>query len=272
MPTNPAYLPVYFIGVGPGDPELLTIKGQRIIQGADVIIYADSLIPAAILSLAKPNAEIIATSGLTLEEIVPLMIDRVQADKSVVRLHSGDLTLYSAINEQLQQLRAAQIPCQLIPGISVFQAAAAALQVELTVPELVQTIILTRIQGRASAMPPTETLASLAAHRSSLCLYLAAGHIAEAQQQLLQHYPPDTPVAICYRVSWPDAQISIVPLSQLAEASTSQGFLRSTMYLISPALAQVQTGLARSRLYHPQHSHLFRDTANSTGVEINQHV
>jgi precorrin-4/cobalt-precorrin-4 C11-methyltransferase len=270
MLSESTYLPVYFIGVGPGDPELLTVKGQRIIQAADVIIYADSLIPTEILGLAKPNAEIIATSGLTLEKIVPLMIDRVKARKAVARLHSGDLTLYSAVNEQLQELKAAQIPCKLIPGISVFQAAAAELQVELTVPELVQTIILTRIQGRASAMPPTENLASLAAHRSSLCLYLAAGQIIEAQRQLLLHYPPDTPVAICYRVSWPDAKILIIPLSKLAETNTEQGLLRSTMYLISPALAQIKDA-ARSRLYHPEHSHIFRDTENSTGISPDQH-
>jgi precorrin-4/cobalt-precorrin-4 C11-methyltransferase len=270
MTSESTYLPVYFIGVGPGDPELLTIKGQRIIQTADVIIYADSLIPTEMLRLAKPTAEIIATSGLTLEEIVPLMIDRCQAYKSVARLHSGDLTLYSAVNEQLQELQAAQIPCQLIPGISVFQAAAAELQIELTVPELVQTIILTRIQGRASAMPPTETLASLAAHQSSLCLYLAAGQIAAAQGQLLLHYPPETPVAICYRVSWPDAKILVVPLSELAATSVEQGLLRSTMYLISPALAQMKHA-ARSRLYHPSHSHIFRDTENSTSLSLDQH-
>jgi precorrin-4/cobalt-precorrin-4 C11-methyltransferase len=260
---------VYFIGVGPGDPELLTVKGQRIIGAADVIVYADSLIPAAILSLAQPHAEIIATSGLTLEEIVPLMIDRVRSGKSVARLHSGDLTLYSAVHEQIQGLRAADISCELIPGISVFQAAAAELQVELTVPELVQTIILTRIQGRASAMPATETLASLAAHRSSLCLYLAAGQITEAQRQLLLHYPPNTPVAICYRVSWPDAKILVVPLDQLAATSIEQGLLRTTMYLVSPALADLPE--VRSRLYHPKHSHLFRDTANSTSLDMKEY-
>jgi precorrin-4/cobalt-precorrin-4 C11-methyltransferase len=260
---------VYFIGVGPGDPELLTVKGQRIIGAADVIVYADSLIPAAILSLAQPHAEIIATSGLTLEEIVPLMIDRVRSGKSVARLHSGDLTLYSAVHEQIQGLRAADISCELIPGISVFQAAAAELQVELTVPELVQTIILTRIQGRASAMPATETLASLAAHRSSLCLYLAAGQITEAQRQLLLHYPPDTPVAICYRVSWPDAKILVVPLDQLAATSIEQRLLRTTMYLVSPALADLPE--VRSRLYHPKHSHLFRDTANSTSLDMKEY-
>jgi precorrin-4/cobalt-precorrin-4 C11-methyltransferase len=260
---------VYFIGVGPGDPELLTVKGQRIIREADVIVYADSLIPTEILHLAQSDAEIIATSGLTLEEIVPLMIDRVHQGKSVARLHSGDLTLYSAVNEQIQGLRAASISCELIPGISVFQAAAAELQIELTVPELVQTIILTRIQGRASAMPATETLASLAAHRSSLCLYLAAGQITEAQSQLLLHYPPSTPVAICYRVSWPDAKILVVPLDQLAVASIEQGLLRTTMYLVSPALADLPE--VRSRLYHPAHSHIFRNTANSTGLDMNEY-
>jgi precorrin-4/cobalt-precorrin-4 C11-methyltransferase len=244
---------VYFIGVGPGDPELLTVKGQRIIGAADVIIYADSLIPPEILSLAQPTAEIIATSGLTLEEIVPVMIDRVQAGKSVARLHSGDLTLYSAINEQIQGLRVANVACELIPGISVFQAAAAELQVELTVPELVQTIILTRIQ----------------AHRSSLCLYLAAGHVLAAQQQLLIHYPADTPVAICYRVSWPDAKILVVPLEQMAKTTMDEGLQRSTMYLVSPALADLP--LVRSSLYHPRHSHIFRDTANSTGIDPDKH-
>jgi precorrin-4/cobalt-precorrin-4 C11-methyltransferase len=260
---------VYFIGVGPGDPELLTVKGQRIIGAADVIIYANSLIPPEILSLAQPTAEIIATSGLTLEEIVPVMIDRVQSGKSIARLHSGDLTLYSAINEQIQGLRAANVACELIPGISVFQAAAAELQVELTVPELVQTIILTRIQGRASAMPATETLASLASHRSSLCLYLAAGHVLAAQQQLLIHYPADTPVAICYRISWPDAKILVVPLDQMAKTTMDEGLQRSTMYLVSPALADLP--LVRSSLYHPRHSHIFRDTANSTGIDPDKH-
>jgi precorrin-4/cobalt-precorrin-4 C11-methyltransferase len=255
---------VYFVGVGPGDPDLLTVKGQRVISQAEVIIYADSLIPIEILALAAPHTEIIATSSLTLEEILLMMIDRVQSGKSVARLHSGDLTLYSAVNEQIRGLRTAQIDCELIPGISVFQAAAAELQVELTVPEVVQTIILTRIQGRASAMPPNETLASLASHQSSLCLYLAAGQIQAAQEQLLQHYPTHTPVAICYRVSWPDAKILLVPLVDLSKTSQEEGLMRSTMYLISPALADLP--MTRSRLYHPDHQHIFRDTGNSTGL------
>jgi precorrin-4/cobalt-precorrin-4 C11-methyltransferase len=127
----------------------------------------------------------------------------------------------------------------------------------------VQTIILTRIQGRASAMPPRESLESLAAHRSSLCLYLAAQQLETAQVQLLLHYPPDTPVAICHRVSWPDQRIMLVPLCQLAAANANAGIHRTAMYLISPALADLPT--VRSRLYHPSHHHLFRDVENSTG-------
>jgi precorrin-4/cobalt-precorrin-4 C11-methyltransferase len=254
---------VYFIGVGPGDPELLTIKGLRLIRQADVVLYADSLIPPAILELAKPEAEILPSSGLTLEEMLAVMLDRASQGKSIARLHSGDLTLYSAVNEQLRGLQASGITSELVPGISVFQAAAAYLGVELTVPEIVQTIILTRIQGRASAMPPGESLESLAAHRSSLCLYLAAPHIESAQAQLLLHYPPDTPVAICYRVSWPDQQILLVPLSQLAAANANAGIHRTAMYLVSPALADLPE--VRSRLYHPGHQHLWRDAENSTG-------
>jgi precorrin-4/cobalt-precorrin-4 C11-methyltransferase len=247
---------VYFIGAGPGDPDLLTIKGQKILAQADVVIYADSLIPPQMLRDLKPAAEVIATSSMTLEEIVPLMIDRVQSKKLVVRLHSGDLTLYSAITEQLQGLRTANINCELIPGISAYQAAAARLQVELTVPELVQTIILTRAQGRASAMPSAENLASLAAHRSSLCLYLAAKQVQVAQTQLLEHYPADTPVAICWRVSWPDEKILVVPLAIMAATTESEQLLRTTMYIISPALGEV--GAYRSHLYNPAHAHLFR--------------
>jgi precorrin-4/cobalt-precorrin-4 C11-methyltransferase len=247
---------VYFIGAGPGDPDLLTIKAQRLITQADVVVYADSLIPAEMLQGRKPNAEVIATSSKTLEEIVPLMIDRVRSGKMVVRLHSGDLTLYSAITEQIQGLRAADINCELIPGISAYQAAAAKLQVELTVPELVQTIILTRAQGRASAMPSTEQLASLAAHQSSLCLYLAAKQVKNAQAQLLEHYPADTLVAVCWRVSWPDEIIWVVPLTEMAATTEQKGLLRTTMYIISPALGEVEG--YRSRLYDPAHAHLFR--------------
>ncbi|MGF1600970.1 MAG: precorrin-4 C(11)-methyltransferase [Thermosynechococcaceae cyanobacterium] len=247
---------VYIVGAGPGDPELLTVKAQKILQQADVILYADSLVPKAMVRLAKAEAEVIPTSTQTLEDILPVMIERVRSQKSVVRLHSGDPTLYGAVHEQMQALIAADVPFEIIPGISAFQAAAAKLQVELTVPELVQTIILTRTSGRTN-VPETEELASLAAHKASLCLYLSARHVEVAQQKLIQNYGADTPVAICYRVGWPDEKIFIVPLHQMAEATESQKLIRTTLYMISPALEGSQTE-ARSRLYHPEHNHLFR--------------
>jgi precorrin-4/cobalt-precorrin-4 C11-methyltransferase len=270
LPTDIAQ--VYIIGVGPGDPDLITVKGQRIIATADVILYADSLIPDRILQHTREDAEIIKTSDRTLEQIVATIVDRVRAGLTVARLHSGDLTLYSAITEQIHALRAADISIELIPGISAFQAAAARLQVELTVPELVQTIILTRPTGRASAVPTAEDLASLAAHRASLCLYLAARHVETAQAQLLQHYPPQTPVAICFRIGWEDEQIWVVPLSEMAAVTAREQLVRTTMYIISPVLTQIDgTGapmLTRSQLYHPQHHHLFRPPSSDLGREV----
>ncbi|MEM8719179.1 MAG: precorrin-4 C(11)-methyltransferase [Cyanobacteria bacterium P01_G01_bin.39] len=247
---------VYIIGAGPGDPELLTLKAYKILSQADVILYADSLVPKQILQDVRDDAELVATGNKTLEQIIPLAIASVRQGKSVVRLHSGDLTLYSAIAEQIQAFKEAEIPFELVPGISAFQAAAAKLSTELTVPELVQTIILTRISGKASAVPEAEELASLAAHQASLCLYLAARHIEQAQDKLLQHYPPNTPVAVCYRVGWQDEQIWVVPLTQMAEVTREHNLIRTTLYLISPALQEAVT--TRSRLYHPQHNHLFR--------------
>ena len=247
---------VYIVGAGPGDPELLTLKAHKIITKADVILYADSLVPKQILQDVRPDAELVPTGNKTLEQIIPLAIEKVRQNKSVVRLHSGDLTLYSAIAEQIQAFIEAEIPFELIPGISAFQAAAAKLSTELTIPELVQTIILTRISGQASSVPETEELASLAAHKASLCLYLAARHSSKAQAKLLQHYPQDTPVAVCYRVGWQDEQIWVVPLTEMAAVTRTNNLIRTTLYLISPALQKAIT--TRSRLYHPEHSHLFR--------------
>lgn len=259
---------VYIVGAGPGDPELLTVKAQKLLAQADVILFADSLVPRQLLKLARPEAEIIQTASKTLEEILPLMIQRVRSRRSVVRLHSGDPSLYSALHEQIQALAAAGIPFEVIPGISAFQAAAAKLQVELTVPELVQTIILTRISGR-TAVPAAEELASLAAHQASLCLYLSARHVEAAQRQLLQYYPADTPVAVCFRVSWPDEKIWLVSLDQITALTQAKRLIRTTLYLVSPALAtshQTESKFkeARSRLYNPEHTHLFRASPEAT--------
>lgn len=264
MPQN--LLPaVYIIGAGPGDPELLTLKAHRILTQADVVLYANSLVPTQILQDVRSQAELIPTGSKTLEEIVPLMGDRVRENKIVVRLHSGDLSLYSAIHEQIQALIAQDIPFELIPGISAYQDAAAKLGVELTIPGLVQSIILTRASGRASAVPDAESLETLAAHQASLCLYLSARHVEAAQAQLLQHYPSTTPVGVCYRLGWPDEQIWVVSLDKMTEITQTHQLIRTTLYLISPTLdaSKINYQKARSRLYHPDHSHLFRPDSQS---------
>lgn len=265
VPLPPA---VYIVGAGPGDPDLLTVKAQKLLSQADTIVFADSLVPLEILEGIRPDAEVIPTADKTLEEILPILIDRVRSQKSVVRLHSGDPCLYSAIQEQMQALLEADIPFEVIPGISVFQLASARLRVEFTVPGLVQSIILTRISGRTK-VPEAEELSSLAAHRSTLCLYLSAKHIESAQQKLLQHYAAETPVAICFRLGWSDEKIRLVPLSQMADVTQHENLVRTTLYVISPVLSAATvpyefTGIdqvsgARSQLYHPNHDRLFRD-------------
>jgi precorrin-4/cobalt-precorrin-4 C11-methyltransferase len=264
LQISPLQPGVYIVGAGPGDPDLLTVKAQKLLSQADVILFADSLVPRQILQMVRPDAEIVRTANKTLEEILPLMIERVRSQHSVIRLHSGDPCLYGAVHEQMQALAEAEIPFEVIPGISAFQAAAAKLKVELTVPGLVQTIILTRISGRTQ-VPAAEELASLAAHQASLCLYLSARHVEEAEAKLRQHYPADTPIAVCFRLGWPDEKIWVVPLSQMSEVTDREKLIRTTLYVISPALKTIPADLAereirRSRLYSPDHSHLFRST------------
>lgn len=250
---------VYIVGAGPGDPELLTVKAQRLLSQANVILYANSLVPQQILEWTNPSAERIGTATMTLESILPLMVERVRAGKSVIRLQSGDPSLYSAIHEQIQALAEAEVPFEVVPGISAYQAAAAKLNAELTIPGLVQSIILTRISGRTQ-VPESEDLAALAAHKTSLCLYLSARHVEESQAQLLKHYEPDTPVAICFRIGWPDEQLLVVPLAEMAKTTREKDLIRTTLYIISPALRGQKV---RSRLYNPDHTHLFRPRGGS---------
>lgn len=261
---------VYIVGAGPGDPELLTVKAQRLLAQADVILFADSLVPQQVLQEVRSGAELVRTAHKTLEEILPLMIERVRAGRSVVRLHSGDPSLYGAVQEQMQALVEANIPFEVVPGISAFQAAAARLRVELTVPGLVQSIILSRISGRTE-VPEAEELETLAAHQASLCLYLSARHVEQVQAKLLRHYLPTTPVAICFRLGWQDEKIWLVRLEQMAEVTQQQNLIRTTLYVISPVLAAATVpeefslldagqdlNRRRSQLYNPTHSHLFR--------------
>jgi precorrin-4/cobalt-precorrin-4 C11-methyltransferase len=259
--------PVYIVGAGPGDPELITVKGRNLLAQADVVIYTNSLIPREVLVHCKQSAEKIPTAAKTLKVIAGLAIAAAKKGKLVVRLHDGDPSLYGAIHEQMRLLSEAKIPFEIIPGISAYQLAAARLGTELTIPGLVQTIILTRISGRTQ-VPDTEELSSLAAHQASLCLYLSARHVENAQSKLLAHYPSNTTVAVCYRLGWEDEKIIVTSLRNMAGVSRGEDLERTTLYMISPALNHLrQDGAnddARSQLYNPSHDHLFRPKAEQT--------
>jgi len=245
---------VVFVGAGPGDPDLLTLKGRRALAQADVVVYAGSLVPEEVLRHAPPTAALHNSAHLTLEEVMDHLTAAARAGKRVVRLHSGDTSVYSAIQEQMTLLDAAGIDYEVIPGVSSFQAAAAALQAELTLPEVVQTVILTRAEGQ-TPMPETETLADLARHQATLCIFLSARLAEQVQEQLQTAYPPDTPTAILYRVSWPDEKIVLTELCHLAEEIRRGQLTRTTLILVGKAIGGRQN---RSRLYDRNHGHLFR--------------
>ncbi|MFN5162499.1 MAG: precorrin-4 C(11)-methyltransferase [Cyanobacteriota bacterium] len=249
---------VRIVGAGPGAPDLLTLRAARAIEQAEVLVWTDSLVSPQIAALAPEGCERIRTSTLTLEEVIEVVVDRALAGRNVVRLHDGDPCLYGALQEQVCRLADAGVAVEVVPGLSAYQAPAAALGRELTIPGLVQTIVLSRAGGR-TGVPEKESLERLAALGASLCLYLSARHVEEVQAELLRHYPADTPVAIGYRVSWPDQWLTVVPLAEMASTSRERELIRTTLYVVSPALQAPNE--ARSRLYSASHNHLFRGGA-----------
>ncbi len=256
--------PVQIVGAGPGAIDLMTVRATRAVEAADVLVWTDSLVSPQIAALAPPHCERIRTSMLTLEEVLELVVERARMGLRVVRLHDGDPCLYGALAEQICRLADAGLEVEVVPGLSAYQATAAALKAELTIPGLVQTIVLSRAGGR-TGVPERESLAHLASLRASLCLYLSARHVESVQKELLEHYTPDTPVAIGYRVSWPDQWLQVVPLEQMAAVSRERQLIRTTLYVVSPALAAPEQ--ARSRLYSPSHDHLFRSATASVSAE-----
>jgi precorrin-4 C11-methyltransferase len=245
---------IFFVGAGPGDPELLTLRGAQVLASADVVVYAGSLVPRGVLTHVRPGARMHNSAALTLEETHRLLTDAYRAGQQVVRLHSGDPSLYGAISEQMALLDAAHIPYEIVPGVSAFQAVAARLGIEYTQPGVVQTVILTRAGGR-TGLPPNESLAELARHQVTLCLFLSARHVAEVQEALLSSYSPTTPVAVAYRATWPDEELLTGTLEELTAMIQSQGYERTALIVVGPSL---QRHGGRSRLYDPTHWHLFR--------------
>ena len=245
---------ISFIGVGPGDPELLTIKALKKIKSAEVIFWTDSLIPKKIIDFAKEEAEQIKTSSLNLSEIMNLMIERFKEGKEIIRLHDGDPCLYGAIGEQIQILKKENIDVEVIPGISAFQVTASYHQAELTMPEITQSIILSRYGGR-TGMPERESLRNLAKIKASLCLYLSARHVKDAQKILLEFYDKNTKVIVGHRVSWDNGWTSLIELKDMEEFTAKEKLIRTTIYIISPALENFNKA---SNLYDLNYRHLFR--------------
>jgi precorrin-4/cobalt-precorrin-4 C11-methyltransferase len=251
--------PVIFLGAGPGDPELITVKGQQALARAELVLYAGSLVSPAVLGWADASAELVDTAPLDLEGITSRLIAGYRAGRRVVRVHSGDVALFSAMQEQLEVLDREQVPYRVIPGVTAAAAAAAALAQELTLPEVTQTLILTRAAGR-TPVPEPEALDLLAAHQSSLVIYLSVGLLEQVTAQLLSAYPPDTPVVVAYRVSWPDQRLIMGTLADIAGQVAEAGITRQALILVSPALAARKRGLeARSKLYDAGFAHGYRD-------------
>lgn len=256
---------VHFIGAGPGAPDLLTLRGRDLIAACPVCLYAGSLVPEAVLGHCPEGAEVVNTAPMDLDAIVARMAEAHEAGQDVARLHSGDLSVWSAMGEQVRRLQALGIPYTVTPGVPSFSAAAAALGQELTLPGLGQSVVLTRTQGRASAMPAGETLENFGRTGATLALHLSVGNLPKVVAELVPHYGSDCPVAVVYRASWPDERVIRTTLARL-EADIDAGISRTALILVGPALAA--EGFAESRLYAADYDRRYRpQTAESPWSE-----
>ncbi len=247
---------VHFIGAGPGAPDLITLRGRDLIARCPVCLYAGSLVPAALLDYCPPGARIVDTAPLALDDIMAEIIAAHAAGNDIARLHSGDLSVWSAMGEQLRRLRALDIPYSVTPGVPAFAAAAAALQTELTLPEVGQSLILTRTPGRASSMPPRETLANFAATGATLAIHLSIHALAQVVADLTPDYGADCPVAIVFRASWPDERTLRGTLGSIEAQLATEPMERTALILVGPVLGSVD--FRESALYSVDYQRRYR--------------
>ncbi len=227
---------VWFVGAGPGAADLLTVRAQRLLATAPVVLYAGSLVPPDVLAGTRPGARLVDTAGLDLDAITGELVAAHTGGQDVVRLHSGDPSVFSAVAEQARRLDAAGVPWQIVPGVPAFAAAAAALRQELTLPGVGQTVVLTRTSARATPMPPGEDLASLGATGCTLVLHLAVQNIDQVTGALLPHYGADCPAAVVARASWPDEVVLRCPLGDLAPRVRAAGIRRTAIIVVGRVL------------------------------------
>tara|TARA_B100000945_G_C20283142_1_gene549661 strand:+ start:133 stop:888 length:756 start_codon:yes stop_codon:yes gene_type:complete len=247
---------VHFIGAGPGAPDLITVRGLNLLKKAQVVLYAGSLVPEDLVKQAKNAHTVINTATMTLDEIIEVIIKYHASGDIIVRLHSGDTSLYGAVNEQIYRLKKLDIDYDITPGVPAFAAAAAAMKKELTSPSLTQTIILTRTAVRASKMPPGEELCNLASTGAALAIHLSINNLAKVVKTLIPYYGADCPIVVGYRISWPDEKIIYGTLQDIKGKVKSAGITRTALIIISKSLNSDQS--IDSLLYSKDHTHIFR--------------
>ena len=258
QPATSIRHPIIFVGAGPGDPELITVKGEKALEDADVIVYAGSLVPYAVLKWADPDVITIDSAPLALDEIIARMCQAHEEGKRVVRLHSGDPSLYGAIQEQITELEKRSVPYKIIPGVTAAFAAAAAMGQEYTIPEIAQSLIFTRMTGRTK-VPESESLKSLAVHKTSMAIYLSISMIDEVSKILRESYGDNAPAVVTYRVSQPDEKIIHTRIKNLSEVVQREGITRQALIIVGRVLEVKEAGLKqRSKLYDKGFSHSFR--------------
>lgn len=245
---------IHFVGGGPGDPELITVKGLRLLKEADLVVYTGSLLDEKVIEYSRKEAEVLNSASMNLEEITGVMIRAAKAGKKVVRLHTGDPSLYSALREQADLLEKEGIPYRVVPGVSSAFASAATLKRELTMPGVTQTVIFTRLEGR-TPVPETEGLAALASHRATICVFLSASMIEKVVEELSKGYPADTPAACVYKASWEDEKVVKGTLSDIAGKVKEAGITRHALIIVGRAIGdETQASL----LYDKGFSHGYR--------------
>jgi precorrin-4/cobalt-precorrin-4 C11-methyltransferase len=247
---------VHFIGAGPGAPDLITVRGRDLVARCPVCLYAGSLVPREIVALAPANARVLDTAPMNLDEIEAELVAAHARGEDVARLHSGDLSVWSAMGEQLRRLRKHDIPFTVTPGVPAFAASAAALAQELTLPEVTQTVVLTRTSGRASAMPASESLEHFAASRATLAIHLSVQSLESVVARLVPHYGSDCPIAIVYRASWPDQRVVRGTLSDIVATMRDQAIDSTATILVGPVLSS--NDFRDSALYSPEYQRRFR--------------
>lgn len=246
---------VYIIGAGPGDPKLITVRGAELVEQCPVVLYTGSLVPQAVIARARPGARVLDSSAMTLEQIIDVFKEARAADQDVARVHTGDPSIFGSTAEQIRRLEELGIAYEIIPGVSSFTAAAAVLGKELTLPELSQTVIVTRAEGR-TLMPEGEKLEDLARHRATLALFLSAGLIRDVVERLLPSYGPECPVAVVQKATWPDQKVVRGTLADIGDKVRAERINATAMILVGEVLESKD--FANSRLYDPSFTHRFR--------------